>query len=75
MMYFYFDPAALQDRLKGSIAAVHAGGVLPLIASPDQGADDCQKIQTAPISPASVHGTPETGKLSLSKADIRWMSV
>jgi hypothetical protein len=44
-MYFYFDPAALQDRLKGAIAAVHAGGVLPLIASSDQGADDCQRIQ------------------------------
>jgi hypothetical protein len=45
MMYFYFDPAALQDRLEGAIAALHAGGVLPLIASSDQGADDCQRIQ------------------------------
>jgi hypothetical protein len=38
MMYFYFDPAALQDRLEGAIAAVHAGGILPLIASSDRGA-------------------------------------
>jgi hypothetical protein len=47
-MDFYFDPTALQDRLEGAIAAVHAGGVLPFIASFDQGADDCQEIQRPP---------------------------
>jgi hypothetical protein len=43
-MYFHFYPAALQDRLKGAIAAVHAGGVLPLIASSDQEQLPCRGI-------------------------------